>query len=136
MSKIGGRCRAENKFLIKYDSPAGQLAWIGSKFKVWSDPRAGTPPSVLNNTAILTSVSLYYLTDSFLSSVWIYGQNPNAFRVSQYEYNFGLWPKEFVAKVGNLVSYKFHDFGGHFSGLDNPPAFIQDIRDIGLYFEA
>ncbi|KAJ7785597.1 Alpha/Beta hydrolase protein [Mycena olivaceomarginata] len=135
--------------LALYDSPAGQLAWIGSKFKVWSDPRAGTPPSALDNTAILTSVSLYYLTDSFLSSVWIYGQNPSAFRVtyakaptdapllfSQYEYNFGLWPKEFVAKVGNLVSYKFHNFGGHFAGLDNPPAFIQDIRDIGLYFEA
>jgi hypothetical protein len=30
-----------------------------------SDPRAGTPPSVLNNTAILTSVSLYYLAQSF-----------------------------------------------------------------------
>ncbi|KAF7344244.1 Epoxide hydrolase domain protein [Mycena venus] len=33
-----------------------QLAWIGSKFKLWRDPQlAGTPPSVLNNTAILTS---------------------------------------------------------------------------------
>ncbi|KAJ6593146.1 Alpha/Beta hydrolase protein [Mycena capillaripes] len=135
--------------LALYDSPVGQLAWIGSKFKVWSDPRAGTPPSALDNTAILTSVSLYYLTESFLSSVWIYGQNPSAFRAaytkaptnapllfSQYEYNSAMWPKEFVAKIGNLVSYKFHNFGGHFPGLDNPPAFIQDIRDIGLYFEA
>ncbi|KAJ6585638.1 Alpha/Beta hydrolase protein [Mycena capillaripes] len=136
--------------LALYDSPAGQLAWIGSKFKVWSDPRAGTPPSVLDNTAILTSVSLYYtLEKTFLSSVWIYGQNPNTFHTaytkaptdapllfSQYEYNFGLWPEEYVAKVGNLVSYRVHDFGGHFAGLDNPPALIQDIRDIGLYFEA
>ncbi|KAJ7933783.1 Alpha/Beta hydrolase protein [Mycena leptocephala] len=135
--------------LALYDSPVGQLAWIGAKFKLYSDPRAGTPPSVLNNTAILTSVSLYYLTESFLSSVWIYAQNSNAFRTvytmattdapllfSQYEYNVGLWPEEYVAKVGNLVSYKVHDFGGHFAGLDNPPALIEDIRSMGLYFKA
>jgi len=91
----------------------------------------------LNNTAILTSVSLYYLTESFLSSILIYVQNPNGIRTvytkaftdapllfSQYEYNVALWPEEDVAKVGNLVSYKVHDFGGHFAGLDNPPALI------------
>ncbi|KAJ7857143.1 hypothetical protein B0H14DRAFT_3448119 [Mycena olivaceomarginata] len=39
---------------------------------------------------------------------------------SQYEYNVGLWPEEYVARVGNLVSYKVHDFGGHVAGLDNP----------------
>ncbi|KAJ6594455.1 Alpha/Beta hydrolase protein [Mycena capillaripes] len=133
--------------LALYDSPVGQLAWIGGKVRLWSDPRAGTPPSVLNNTAILTSVSLYYLTDSFLSSVWIYEQNPTGIRsvytkpptdapmlFSHYEYNVALWPEEYVAKVGNLVSYKVHDFGGHFAGLDNPPALIEDIRDMGLYF--
>ncbi|KAJ6594447.1 Alpha/Beta hydrolase protein [Mycena capillaripes] len=134
--------------LALYDNPVGQLAWIGAKFKAYSDPRAGTPPSVLDNTAILTSVSLYYLTESFLSSVWIYAQNPNGFRTvymgaptdapllfSQYEYNVGLWPEEYVAKVGNLVSYKVHDFGGHFAGLDNPPALVDDIREMGPYFK-
>jgi hypothetical protein len=84
-----------------------------------SDPRAGTPPSVLNNTAILTSVSLYYLTQSFLSSVWIYEQNPTGIHTvyskastdapmlfTQFEYNIALWPQEYIAMVGNLVSYK------------------------------
>ncbi|KAJ6507188.1 Alpha/Beta hydrolase protein [Mycena vitilis] len=135
--------------LALYDNPVGQLAWIGAKYKLWSDPRAGTPPSVLDNTAILTSVSLYYLTDSFLSSVWIYAQNPAGFKTvytealtdapllfSQYEYNVGFWPQEYVAKVGNLVSYKVHHFGGHFAGLDNPPALVEDIRELGPYFEA
>ncbi|KAJ7162102.1 Alpha/Beta hydrolase protein [Mycena filopes] len=134
--------------LALYDSPVGQLAWIGGKFKLWSDPRAGTPPSVLNSTAILTTVSLYYLTDSFLSSVWIYAQNPSGFGsvvtkaptdapmlFSQFEYN-PLWPEEYVAKAGNLVSYKVHDFGGHFPGLDNPPALLEDIREMGLHYTA
>ncbi|KAJ7124411.1 Alpha/Beta hydrolase protein [Mycena epipterygia] len=135
--------------LALYDNPVGQLAWIAGKIKLWSDPRAGTPPSVLNSTAILTSVSLYYLTNSFLSSVWIYEQNPNGFRpvytkaatdapmlFSQYEYNLVFWPEEYVAKVGNLVSYKFQTFGGHFPGLDNPPASIEDIREMAAYFKA
>ncbi|KAJ7162091.1 Alpha/Beta hydrolase protein [Mycena filopes] len=134
--------------LALYDSPVGQLAWIGGKFKLWSDPRAGTPPSVLNHTAILTSVSLYYLTDSFLSSVWIYAQSPNGFApvytkaptdapmlFSQFEYNL-LYPEQYVAKAGNLVSYKVHDFGGHYPGLDNPPALLEDIREMGLHYTA
>ncbi|KAJ7041478.1 hypothetical protein C8F04DRAFT_1252817 [Mycena alexandri] len=135
--------------LSLYDSPVGQLAWIGAKFKLWSDPRAGTPPSVLTNTAILTSVSLYYLTDSFLSAIWIYAQNADGFPedytmadtdapmlFSQFEYNIGFWPRQYVALVGNLVSYKFHTFGGHFAGLDNPPALIEDIREMGDYYMA
>ncbi|KAK7064777.1 putative epoxide hydrolase [Favolaschia claudopus] len=133
--------------LALYDSPVGQLAWIGSLFNRWSDPRAGTGPSVLTKTAILTGVSLYYLTGSFQSSVWQYAHNANAFREyskpptdapmlwSSFEYNIGLWPREYVAQIGNLVEYKEHDFGGHFPGLDNPPALIEDLRDIGLYFE-
>ncbi|KAK7000736.1 epoxide hydrolase domain protein [Favolaschia claudopus] len=133
--------------LALLDNPVGQLAWIGTKFKDWSDPRAGTSPSELTNTAILTSVSLYFLTDSFLSSVWIYAQNPNGFATvytkastdapllfSQYAYNIGFWPREWVEKAGNLVSYKVHDFGGHFPGLDNPPALIEDIRQVAQYF--
>ncbi|KAJ7151956.1 Alpha/Beta hydrolase protein [Mycena filopes] len=134
--------------LALYDSPVGQLAWIGVKFKLWSDPRAGTPPSVLTNTAILTSVSLYYLTSSFLSAIWIYAQNTDGFPedytmaptdapmlFSQFEYNIGFWPPQYVGLVGNLVSYKFHDFGGHFAGLDNPPALIEDLREVGDYYK-
>jgi hypothetical protein len=124
----------------------------------------------LNNTAILTSVSLYYLTRSFLSSVWIYAQNASPWRTdytkaptdapllfSQFKYNLALWPEEYVAKTGNLVFYKcrfktissyshelrvltgfvkVHNFGGHFAGLDNPPALIEDICEMGVYFKA
>ncbi|KAJ6550205.1 Alpha/Beta hydrolase protein [Mycena capillaripes] len=150
---IGYFLEQENKpndiGLALYDNPVGQLAWIGALDQRASDPRAGTPPSVLTNTALLTSISLYYLTDTFISALWIFAQNPNGFSTvytkaetdapmlfSQFEYNVALWPEEYVAKVGNLVSYKFHDFGGHFAGLDNPPALIEDIRAMGPYFKA
>ncbi|KAJ7900631.1 hypothetical protein B0H14DRAFT_2556091 [Mycena olivaceomarginata] len=109
--------QAQQYRLALYNNPVGQLAWIGANIKLWSDPCAGSLLSVLDNTAILTSVSLYHLTDSFLSSVWIYAQNANTFKTvytkastnvpllfRQYEYNVSLGPEEYVAKVGNLVS--------------------------------
>ncbi|TGJ85206.1 hypothetical protein E0Z10_g3538 [Xylaria hypoxylon] len=133
-----------------YDNPVGQLAWIGEKYIIWSDPRQGTGPSILTHKEILREVSLYYLTRSFVSSVYIYAQNRAGFTQTDYsdvkartdapllyttfKYNVGFWPKDFVAAVGNLVSYKFRDFGGHFAGLDNPVGLADDIRDIGKYW--
>ncbi|KAI0456781.1 Alpha/Beta hydrolase protein [Xylaria acuta] len=136
--------------LALYDNPVGQLAWIGEKFIIWSDPRQGTGPSILTHHEILREVSLYYLTGSFASAVYIYAQNPNGFRRTDYsdvkartdapllyttfKYNIGFWPKEYVAAAGNLVSYKFRDFGGHFPGLDNPTGLADDLKDIGKYW--
>ena len=78
---------------------------------------------------------------------------------SAFRYNVGFWPKQLVEKVGNLVLYrsKFqpargaqgqrnntaddlsltdHKFGGHFPGLDNPPALLEDLREIGNYWKS
>ncbi|KAK4957083.1 hypothetical protein LTR10_005041 [Elasticomyces elasticus] len=137
--------------LALHDNPLGQLAWMGEKFISWSDPRQGTPPSVLTHIDILRSVSLFYLTESFVSSVYTYYQNPTTFSptypepgtlpknlgpmlFSAFKYNVGYWPPQLLEKIGNLVYYKNHDFGGHFAGVDNPPALIEDLREIGTYW--
>ncbi|KAF5387445.1 hypothetical protein D9757_007800 [Collybiopsis confluens] len=83
-----------------------------------SDPRAGTNGSLINPETTLNTVSLYYLTQSFVSSVFTYAQNPNGFQTtyskantdapllfSAFQYNNQYWPPEVVAMVGNLVSY-------------------------------
>ncbi|RFU80052.1 alpha beta-hydrolase [Trichoderma arundinaceum] len=134
--------------LALYDNPVGQLAWIGEKFLNWSDPRAGTGPSVLTHNEILTTVSLYYLTKSFNSAGYIYYQNQNGFATtytkaetdapllfSSFKYNVAFWPAELVNRTGNLAVYNNHDFGGHFPSLDNPPAMISDLRDIANYWK-
>ncbi len=73
---------------------------------------------------------------------------------SAFKYNVAFWPRKLVEKVGNLVYYesKFpfdrdnsggyltifkpdHDFGGHFGGVDNPPALLYDLREIGVYWK-
>ncbi|KAI0106267.1 Alpha/Beta hydrolase protein [Nemania sp. FL0031] len=133
--------------LALYDNPVGQLAWIGEKYIEWSDPRAGTPPSVLTHDHILREVSLYYMTQSFVSSVFTYAQNTASFKASytkaqtdapmlfsSFKYNYAFWTKQVTSWVGNLVLYNYHDFGGHFPALDNPPAVIDDIREIGNYW--
>ncbi|KAF5597820.1 epoxide hydrolase [Fusarium pseudocircinatum] len=133
--------------LALYDNPVGQLSWLVEKLIAWSDPRAGSPPSVLDHNEMLKTVALYYLTKSFASSVYIYYSNPTGFMTdytraktdapllfSAFKYNPGFWPRELVGRVGNLVSYKNHEFGGYFSGLDNPVTLAEDLKDIKKYW--
>ncbi|KAJ7580643.1 Alpha/Beta hydrolase protein [Mycena floridula] len=127
--------------LALQDNPVGQLAWLAEKYDL-SDP-AGE----VTDSDIFTAVSLFFLSKTFLSSVYIYAQNPNGTSTtytkaptdrpmlfSQYKWNAFYWPKEFVAKVGNLVVYKEHDKGGHFQGLDNPEGLIEDLREVYGYY--
>lgn len=48
-------------------SPVALLAWIGEKFLTWADK----PPSA---DTILESVTLYWLTDTFSTSIYTYRQ--------------------------------------------------------------
>ncbi|OPB45855.1 hypothetical protein A0O28_0094220 [Trichoderma guizhouense] len=133
--------------LALYDNPVGQLAWIAEKYISWSDPRRGTGPSVLNDHEILRVVSLYYLTQSFISAAYIYNQNPSSFAIplskaktdapflfSNFKYDTFFIPEQIIRPLTNLVYYKSWDFGGHFCGLDNPPALVQGLREIKKYW--
>lgn len=72
---------------------------------------------MLTHNEILTSVSLYYLTKSFISSGFIYYQNRFATNYtkaktdapllfSSFKYNILFWPAALVKQTGNLVVYK------------------------------
>ncbi|KAF7948156.1 uncharacterized protein EAE97_003567 [Botrytis byssoidea] len=130
-----------------HDNPIGQLSWMAEKYISWSDPQAGTSPSVLTHNEILRQVSLYFLTKSFVSSIFTYPQNTDAYSssyskaqtdapmlFSSFRYSGAFWTEKVVSWVGNLVTYNYHNFGGHFPGLDNPPALVDDIRQIGNYW--
>ncbi|QRV78072.1 epoxide hydrolase [Ceratobasidium sp. AG-Ba] len=124
-----------------YDNPIGQLAWMGEKYLEYSDPQYGVPPSTITNNTILTAVSIYYLTRTFETAANIYFQNPAGFQqqllkavndipmgFSEYPYEGMFYPKFYLAEMGNLVYHSAHKRGGHFSALDNPPAYVDDIR--------
>ncbi|KAL9032751.1 MAG: hypothetical protein Q9180_006325 [Flavoplaca navasiana] len=107
--------------LALYDNPMGQLAWMGEKWIEWADIRAGQSPSLLTHNEILRSISLYYLTDSFMPSVYTYAQEPQfpykegiyrrartdaPMLVSYFKYVIGFWPEDVLRMMGNLVSYR------------------------------
>lgn len=74
---------------------------------------------MLDHTELLTGVSLFFLTKSFVSSVFIYAQNQGGFKTeytkaptnapmlfSAFKYNVGFWPEAKAKQVGNLVKYQ------------------------------
>ncbi|HYM04685.1 MAG TPA: epoxide hydrolase, partial [Stellaceae bacterium] len=51
------------------DSPAGLAAWIGEKFRAWSDC-GGDVESVFTKDQLLANISLYWFTGAIGSSFW------------------------------------------------------------------
>lgn len=74
------------------------------------------------------------------------------FLFSSFKYDTFFIPEQIIRPLTNLVYYKCQlpldfqhcvmmsnthiawDFGGHFCGLDNPPALVQGLREIGKYW--
>ncbi|KAL2065164.1 hypothetical protein VTL71DRAFT_4305 [Oculimacula yallundae] len=115
-------------------SPLSLLAWIGEKFLSWTDD----DPSL---ETILESVSLYWFTRSFESSIYTYrtrflpqDQQPSGPKV-RVPFGFSNFPKEIIPvprswaeTEGNLVFYREHKKGGHFAALEQPSALLGDIE--------
>ncbi|GAB1521144.1 hypothetical protein RhiTH_004235 [Rhizoctonia solani] len=127
--------------LALYDNPIGQLAWISDLYFYGADPLIGVTHSTLDNNTILTSVSLYYLTRTFETAVKVYSQNQDQFTAvsrhavnrvpmgfADYRYELQYYPEFYLQQVGNLVYHSEHERGGHFGALDNPPAYVDDVR--------
>ncbi|RYP41967.1 hypothetical protein DL767_000598 [Monosporascus sp. MG133] len=134
-----------------YDNPLGQLAWMGEKWITWADPNAGTGVSLLNHNEILRSVTLTYLTNTFISSIYTYAQDTDLpyikgiinrahtdapMFVTFFRYSIGFWPESVLRLMGNLVQYRLHETGGFFAGLENVPDLVADLREIRTYWGA
>ena len=96
-----------------------RCAQLYANLSTGSDPRAGTPPSLIDHNSILRSVSLSYLTKTFVSAAYTYAQNLDGFRTeyvkpptdapflfSAFKYNLAFWPPALVAQASNLVQYR------------------------------
>lgn len=113
---------------------------IGEKFYTWTD----APPST--NT-ILESVSLYWLTSTFPTSIYTYrrGLGPRADKITFHAqpenyvrkpFGFSWFPQELMpvpkawaATTGNLVWHKQHSSGGHFAAMEKPDLLLADVED-------
>ncbi|KAL8743847.1 MAG: hypothetical protein Q9190_003836 [Brigantiaea leucoxantha] len=122
-------------------NPLSLLAWIGEKFLAWTDQ---DPPLEV----ILESVSLYWLTETFPTSIYTYRQSytpgsvstahespdwyikaPKPFGYSYFPMELAPIPRSWVATTGNLVFHRLHHSGGHFAALERPDVLLKDVED-------
>jgi pimeloyl-ACP methyl ester carboxylesterase len=124
------------------DSAVGQMAWIVEKFYAWTDcERDGSrhPENVLSRDELLDNVSLYWLTNSAASSARLYWESFNNPGSGPIDIPAGcsIFPREIFRssrrwteqRFSNLVYWRELDQGGHFAALEQPAAFIGELRD-------
>ncbi|KAF4972590.1 hypothetical protein FSARC_863 [Fusarium sarcochroum] len=142
------------------DSPVGHLSWLGEKWMAWSD-HDDPSPTLFDKRGredqhlsydILANVSLYWFTESILTSFLPYLENRDwrhqefvlsnmtsvsdadcyisvPMGVSSFKFELAGSTKGMVAKSGNIKFYKEHSKGGHFAALDRPQVLLEDIRE-------
>lgn len=125
------------------DSPIGLAAWILDHDirsyelirRVFDGQKEG-----LSRDDILDNITLYWLTETAVSSARLYWENKLAFFqpqgvkvpvvVSAFPTELYQVPRSWAEKAfRKLVYYKRHQIGGHFAAWEQPQAFTQDLRE-------
>ncbi|MGV2289895.1 epoxide hydrolase family protein [Trinickia sp. YCB016] len=122
------------------DSPAGLAAWIGEKFRAWSDC-GGVIERRFSKDELLTNLSLYWYTQSIGTAIQMYWENrlqPMRFAAGQRvlpPVGFASFPKEinhpprtWLERVFNVVQWTDMPRGGHFAAMEEPELLAADIR--------
>lgn len=121
------------------DSPAGLAAWIGEKFRAWSDCD-GDPERVFTLDQILAHVALYWFTGAIGSSFWPYfarlhGPWPIPDGGVKVPMGYAAFPREILRPPRSLAARQYADIrrwtemprGGHFAAMEQPEALAREI---------
>jgi pimeloyl-ACP methyl ester carboxylesterase len=124
------------------DSPAGLAAWIGEKFRAWSDC-GGVPERAIARDDMLANISLYWFTGAIGSSFWPYYARmhgpwpiPNG-RTVDVPTGYSAFPHEILRPPRSLAERAYTDIrrwsemprGGHFAAMEQPEALAHEIRE-------
>jgi pimeloyl-ACP methyl ester carboxylesterase len=124
------------------DSPVGLAAWIVDH-DIWSYElitRVFDGQSEgLTRDDILDNITLYWLTNTGVSSARLYWENKLVFfapkgvnipvAVSVFPEDIDAPPKSWVEKAyPNLIFFNKHDKGGHFAAWEQPESLVADLR--------
>ncbi|MDF1722146.1 MAG: epoxide hydrolase [Minwuia sp.] len=124
------------------DSPAGLAAWILEKFHRWGDTH-GDVASRFSRDHLLANIALYWHTGTINSSTWMYTsivesdnfQPPEGKRievpvgVAHFPGDtFAMPPRQWVERLANVIHWTDMPAGGHFAAMEEPAAFIDDVR--------
>jgi pimeloyl-ACP methyl ester carboxylesterase len=126
------------------DSPAGLAAWILEKWRSWADSRGNLEERV-SRDFLLTTVTLYWVTQSITSSMRDYFDNDHpALRVALgaqelvdvptgvavFASNFvdeGAPPREWAERLYDVRRWTPMSSGGHFAAVEEPELVARDI---------
>jgi len=119
------------------DSPVGQMAWIVEKFWSWTDCE-GHPENVLSRDQLLDNVMMYWLPATGASSARLYWESFGGFEMSQVQVPSGIsvFPKEIFRTSERWARKRFSDLkyfnsldkGGHFAAMEQPQAYLDEVR--------
>lgn len=122
------------------DSPIGLCAWIVEKMHGWADCK-GNAENVFSKDALLSNVTLYWLTETLHSSIRLYGENRNyplklgknnmitvPVGIARFRYEEPFPPRKFIERGFNIQHWTDFSEGGHFPGLEKPVELANDIR--------
>ncbi|MFD3869317.1 epoxide hydrolase family protein [Streptomyces sp. NPDC058623] len=123
-----------------HDSPVGQLAWIVEKFKEWTDPAAELPEDAVGRDRLLTNISVYWFSGTAGSSAHLYyeaghdagawapkprGTVPTGVAVAL---GTDVAIRRFAERDHHITHWTELERGGNFLALEQPEAFVTDVR--------
>ncbi|CAM02715.1 epoxide hydrolase family protein [Saccharopolyspora erythraea] len=120
------------------DSPVAQLAWLADGFKAWTDS-TDAPEDAVDRDAMLTNVSLYWLTGTAGSSARYYKEgvstwgepepdSPVPTAVAVFPHDIALPVRRLAERNNNIVRWTEFDRGGHFAAMEEPGLLVEDLR--------
>ncbi|MEJ0038152.1 MAG: epoxide hydrolase family protein [Gammaproteobacteria bacterium] len=125
------------------DSPAGLAAWMYDKFAQWTYS-GGEPERSLTRDEMLDDITLYWLTNSAVSSARLYWENNNnnfsaaaqktgeikvPVAVTVFPGEIYRAPKSWTQKAyPKLTYFNEVDKGGHFAAWEQPELFAAELR--------
>jgi pimeloyl-ACP methyl ester carboxylesterase len=125
------------------DSPAGLAAWMYDKFAQWTYS-GGDPEKSLTRDEMLDDITLYWVTNTAISSARLYWENNNnnfnareqktsqitvPVAVTVFPGEIYRAPKSWTERAYPKLIY-FHevDKGGHFAAWEQPQLFAEELR--------
>ncbi len=125
------------------DSPVGLAAWMYDKFAQWTYS-GGEPERSLTRDEMLDDITLYWLTNSAISSARLYWENNNnnfsaaAQKTSEISVPVAVTvfpgeiyraPKSWTEQAyPRLIYFNEVDKGGHFAAWEEPQLFAEELR--------
>ena len=125
------------------DSPAGLAAWMYDKFAQWTYS-GGDPEKSLSKDQMLDDITLYWVTNSAVSSARLYWENNNnnfnaadqktaqiklPVAVTVFPGEIYRAPRSWTERAyPNLIYFHEVDKGGHFAAWEQPRLFAQELR--------